>query len=223
MKPRAFISASLVAVTLLALSSLTTASLSVAGESTAFLTTAGAFAPTFSGGRDGFAARLEQSGACSDDGLEENDTCSTAPPLTAGTYPNLQICSGDDDYYAVDLEAGETIRATITFLNFGGDLDMYLVGPGCRTRLRSSTSNLNFERIEYTTVAAATYTLQVFGFGQAENSYDLDLEVLPPGAGCVDDNLEENDTCGRATLVTPDIYPNLQICRGDDDWFGVNV
>jgi hypothetical protein len=37
---------------------------------------------------------------CVDDGYEENDTCGAAHKVTPGTYRNLQICSGDDDWFA---------------------------------------------------------------------------------------------------------------------------
>jgi hypothetical protein len=48
-----------------------------------------------------------------DDRFEHNDDRGTAPTLTEGTYEDLTITSYDEDFYRLDVEAGETIEATI--------------------------------------------------------------------------------------------------------------
>jgi hypothetical protein len=69
--------------------------------------------------------------SCVEDVYEDNDTCGAAAPITSGTYPDLQICSGDDDWFAVDLQAGDTIRITLNFIHADGDIDMQLYGAAC--------------------------------------------------------------------------------------------
>ena len=116
---------------------------------------------------------------CTDDGYEENDTCSAAVLIAPGAYPNLQVCSGDDDWFAVDLEAGDTVIITAYFTHALGDLDLELHDTNCGTWLDYSTSSTDDEQIVYTVDASGTYNVWVYGYVGAENSYDLEVAVSP--------------------------------------------
>jgi hypothetical protein len=66
---------------------------------------------------------LETSDPCEDDPYEDNDFLDEAPLVTPGTLDDLRGCGHDYDYFAIELDAGETI--TVTFSNdpFEGSLN----------------------------------------------------------------------------------------------------
>ena len=114
---------------------------------------------------------------CVDDRYEENDTCGAATAITAGTYRDLQICSGDNDWFAVDLQAGDTLTVTILFTHTQGDLDMWLVDTDCSTLLAQGTSYTHDEQMVYTVAADGIYNIKVYGYQGAENGYDMVVEA----------------------------------------------
>jgi len=83
------------------------------------------------------AAQTDESG----DRFEPNDRQSTATGVETGeSYDGLSIhTAGDRDYFAVDVDAGETIAADVAFAHAAGDLDVGLV-DGSGTVLASSLS-----------------------------------------------------------------------------------
>jgi len=114
---------------------------------------------------------------CVDDGYEENDTCGAARKATPGTYRNLQICSGDEDWFAIDLKAGDAMTVTILFSHAQGDLDMRLYDTDCSTQRAYGGSTTSNEEMSYTATADGTYSINIYGFQGAENSYDMVVEA----------------------------------------------
>jgi hypothetical protein len=51
---------------------------------------------------------------CRDDEYEDNDFIDEAVPITPGTITGLKGCWLDRDFFAVDLEAGQTLTVTVT-------------------------------------------------------------------------------------------------------------
>jgi hypothetical protein len=166
-------------------------------------------------------ATATQPSGCVDDGYEDNDSCQDAAPIIPGTYPNLKICSGDDDWFSVNLAAGETVTITILFSNGQGDLDMALYDSDCATSRGAGATITDNERVVYTTPDGGIHSFKVYGFGGQSNSYDLIVESS--ATGCVDDGYEDNDTCQDAAPITPGTYPGLRVCSGDEDWFAVDL
>lgn len=113
---------------------------------------------------------------CDDDALEPNDD-TNAPAVSPGRYDNLQICPGNDDYFRIRANAGETIRATLLFVHASGDLDMALYAANGTDRLAVSETSDDDEMLSFTATEAGFYTLFVYGYEDAENSYSLDLAV----------------------------------------------
>jgi hypothetical protein len=114
---------------------------------------------------------------CADDAFEENDNCASAHPIVPGNYPNLQICSGDGDWYKMDFVVGDLITLDILFSHAQGDLDMVLYGSDCYAGLDWGTSYDDNERIQYNISTAGVYYVQVYGHQGAENRYDMALDV----------------------------------------------
>jgi len=140
---------------------------------------------------------------CTDDSYEENDTCSAGALITTGIYPNLQVCSGDDDWFAVDLEAGDTVIITTHFAHALGHLDMELYDTDCWTWLDYSTSSTDDEQIAYTVHASGAYNVRVYGHGGAENNYDMTVAVSPAAPTPTSTPTPTDTPTATPTVATP--------------------
>ena len=127
---------------------------------------------------------------CTEDELEPNDTFDEALDLLPDIFVkdgenDLAICTGDDDFFRLELEAGDVLRASLTFTQpsaFEGDLDFHFYDgttdltpcteevPCTRDRGQSADSNEYFER---TIAHDGVYYLVVHGYEGAENEYDV--------------------------------------------------
>ena len=184
-------------------------------------------------------------GACEDDALEDNDALEEASPLVVGSHDELSICAGDEDWYAVEVCPGGTLTADVLFVHAEGDSDVQLRTTD-GSLLGSSSSAADNERIRFTSDAARTVLLRVYGQLGAENAYALDLQLdgcAPPCVAdecpeglvcrdgfcvrdrpvCEDDALEDADGPATARSVEPGDVDDLRICEGDDDWYAVEV
>jgi len=160
---------------------------------------------------------------CADDGNEDNDDRANATLADFGDQTGLTICPSDDDWYTVDLAAGDGLTAGIFFDDAQGDLDLQIVDAMGNT-LASSVSVVNNEEATVGMVAAAgTYYVRVYGFLGAANDYDLSLTLIPGGTTCTDDRQEPNDSRVRARTISAGSQTGLIACPGDDDWFAVNL
>ena len=164
---------------------------------------------------------------CIDDGFEDNDTDLSPAPIIAGAYSGLQTCPSDDDYFSVALTAGDEITVDLFFADAEGDVDLRLFDPsGALVGLSVSTTD---DESIGSVVAAADgdylirINLAVDDGVLPGNSYDLDVQVLEYVPVCVDDFFEDNDTDTTAAGVIPGVYPGLQACDGDDDWYSVTL
>ncbi len=138
---------------------------------------------------------------CTDDPAEDDDNASQARnvDLGAGTYHSdtNAICSGDDDWFGVYLYGGETVYATLAFVqtNYSEDLDIRfyqgstLLTPctetdpsGCDPNNgQSGDSNESFQ---WTVPTDDMYYVVVHGWKGSENLYDicigLNSSACPP-------------------------------------------
>jgi subtilisin family serine protease len=150
-----------------------------------------------------------------DDSLEDNDTLATA--TTMGTTQKFPAVACDNDYYAFDVFAGDTIDVDIFFTHAQGNLQLQLYGPGGGV-VASSTSSNNNESISYTATTGGTYTARIYGASGATNKYRFELSAA--GTYCPpDDGYENNDTQAAATPVAMGDSLQAAACSNDDDWF----
>ncbi|MDY0063169.1 MAG: pre-peptidase C-terminal domain-containing protein, partial [Myxococcota bacterium] len=155
---------------------------------------------------------------CEDDDFEDNDTPATARVLRGGLHEGLAVCAGDDDYFAIDLNAGDTLDVTLSFLDANGDLDLTLLAAD-GTLLASASGVTDEEVLGYVAPAAQTVVLRIYGYQAAQNLYTLDIAITAAVPRCTDDRLEENDTAATATPLAAGELADLAICAGDLDWF----
>lgn len=116
---------------------------------------------------------------CQDDDLEENDS-SSSPRIPVNRSYDLQLCAGDEDWFAVYLEAGETVDASIRFTHSEGDLNLELYDDDGQTVLGRSSSLTDVETVSHTATTASDVQVRVFGSPITSNPYRLELGTRGP-------------------------------------------
>jgi hypothetical protein len=127
---------------------------------------------------------------CDEDMFEDNDTRENATPLAAGVYGDLTSCGDfsavDEDYYAVDLLAGDVLDVDVMFTHADGDIDIDLRDESGAV-LASSGGSADGESLAWVALADGTYTVHV-GLYQdgiagpmAEGApYDMVVDITRP-------------------------------------------
>jgi hypothetical protein len=174
------------------------------------------------------------------DSLEPNDSCATAVVLANGTYSTLTVEGNggtyNDDFYSVNLPAGEILTVDCLFSNASGDVDVYFydlaTSPSCGGEaagdylVRGFTGSDN-EHVTYAnpTAAAMTIIVRVELFSSvACNDYDLTIATAPdPCVVAVDDAFEENDVCGSAVALPAGTSTGLFVSDTDADFYLISV
>lgn len=162
---------------------------------------------------------------CADDQSEPNDARDQAATIAPGLIEGLQTCPGDEDWYAIGLNAGDDIRVEIDFTHADGDLDMVLFQPDNPEPISASRSQSDGEQVSFTDVpVSGVYLVRVAGASPAaENSYLMLVERTEViNETCQDDNLEDNDNNTQPRVIQEGVLEG-QICSGDEDWFSVHV
>ena len=180
------------------------------------------------------------------DSFEPNDDCLTAVALANGTYNNLTVegTGGvyNDDFYSVNLPAGEELSVDCFFLNANGDVDVYfydpLTSPACGGEnlgdylVRGFTAS-DDENVVWSNPSAAAMTIivrvELFS-AVACNDYSLVISTqpIPPGpCSGPDDSFEENDTCGTASVAPTGLTTGLRVSGAafaiDDDYYVIQA
>jgi len=177
-----------------------------------------------------------EQGTCSDDQYEPaNNDPKSAPSINQGTFQGLSICDTatspiDEDWFKLDLLAGEHLTAVITFSHQLGDLDMALYSQSNLEKPAFYSPGVGDEElVDYTTTGAGTYLLRIVGTGAGKYASPYVLTVTrKQGNGCTNDAKEPNDTISQATLLGPSDLTGtailgLSICPGDTDVFAVDL
>lgn len=162
--------------------------------------------------------------ACStaaDDALEDNDTYQTALPILPGSYSNLFLWRGDEDYYRVTIPGGESIlvdwsspagEAVLRVMNDScGEFTYKLMGPWTWTNPGQGAVELvlNFEMM----LPASQCT---------DYAFDLDIGSTACILG-LDDGLEDNDTAQSAWPLGDGLQSDLIVRTDDPDYYSVCV
>ncbi|MBL6887063.1 MAG: thrombospondin type 3 repeat-containing protein [Candidatus Poseidonia sp.] len=124
-------------------------------------------------------------GTLTSDILEPNDGTSTASgaSLLPLSCTGLSIhTTTDSDYFEVDMIAGVTYYANISFTHTNGDIDVEWLSASS-SWLTSSGSSSNLESMQYTSSINQTTYVNVYGFFSATNTYDIEITTDNPGGG----------------------------------------
>ncbi|MEZ5246287.1 MAG: pre-peptidase C-terminal domain-containing protein [Acidimicrobiales bacterium] len=162
---------------------------------------------------------------CAIDTHEDNDTQATATSMANGTVLSASVCVGDPDWYSLRVTEGQDISVDLTFDHANGDVDVKLFDPSGQL-VGSSTSGSSNESITHTALASGLYAAQVYGFGGAENTYQIDMHrsICP-----VDDAFEVNNSQATATPLTDGVSVSAIACdiagptAYDVDWYSLPV
>ncbi len=134
---------------------------------------------------------------CVDDAFEPNDTQAEAAAIGAGEYM-LALCemTVEEDWFVVDLAAGETLAVYLVFSDDDADLELNLKNAA-GTNLDSSTSSTDDEQCDYTATVDTTVYIRVYSSGTNSAPYDMIVAIDPPclvdgdcGAGAICQQLE---------------------------------
>jgi hypothetical protein len=138
---------------------------------------------TTTGQRNPYTLELEVVGGSDDplcnDRYEPNGDRLSAPALEVpGQHRGLGLCSGFDseDWYALDLEAGQQIQIQVTFTDSVSDIDAQLLRPTSGW-LDWSQSSSDDELLEDTVEETGTHYLRIYTYGGDPNPYDIDITL----------------------------------------------
>ncbi|MAM36280.1 MAG: hypothetical protein CL988_03830, partial [Euryarchaeota archaeon] len=137
------------------------------------------------GGNGSTGSTCSGSGTLVSDILEPNDATSSA--TQASILP--LSCTGlsihtttDDDYFRVDMLAGVTYYANITFIGINGDIDTEW-DSSTGSYIDSSGGTGNVESMSYSSSINQTTYLRVYGYSGDTNVYDISITTDLPGGG----------------------------------------
>ncbi len=125
---------------------------------------------------------------CVDDVGEDDDGPNQAQVVEVGeAVGNRVICPGDEDWYAIELNANDQVVAEMIFDHESAtdDLDVFLYDTDGITELtpccdiENGQSGDSDERLEYTVPRAGIYYFAVIGYRGASNDYMIGFEVQP--------------------------------------------
>lgn len=159
----------------------------------------------------------------------DNGDVDRATPVEPGRHEDLTICEQDVDFYAVPVDAGESIRVRILFDHTRGDIDLAMQLPGDDgAAYQSLLGDADEEVVHEPCVPRAGDALvAVFPYQAARNTYTMVVEVGPGACDrtCEDDEFEAppgNDTIHEFTPLEtfPFVREGLRICHEDADHYG---
>jgi hypothetical protein len=158
-------------------------------------------------------------GGCTNDPYEPNDSLVNATQIPSGSHDDLRICPGDSDWFAFPMLQGQHFQATAHFQHNDGDLDMSLRGPDGITSVALAISETSNEELSWIAETSGTHYLEISGFSNATNNYDLDVLVLNANEVCVEDIVHPNHVPAAAKLLPAGSWTGLVLCPGTADYF----
>ncbi len=132
----------------------------------------------------------------------------------------LMSCSGDTDWFKIELTEGEGFLVHITYDNKPGQLDLRLhdvngqeidragdnklTGDVTMARERVNEDTILYLKVNHTTGVGVPYT--------------LDYSVWPDGF-CLNDDHEPNEVAQDGKVLPPRFRWDMKMCAFDDDWY----
>lgn len=177
--------------------------------------------------------REQQGPTCADDQFEPNDhpaIAIAAPDDTGEMVQNLSICSGDEDWYVVNLGPGEELTAEIGGFVPPTDLELKLYAPmstsATTSPIKSSNGVSGREFVAWRARRAGDYLVRVHGRTPRHTSpYEFVIRRNPPFI-CQPD-MVDMQMLGSTMMdawpldPAPTRLDDLTICTGDEDWFSM--
>jgi hypothetical protein len=124
-----------------------------------------------------YSLTIETSSPCPDDVYEDNDFYFEATAIDPGSYTDLMSCYRDQDFYAIDVSAGQTL--TVTADNLSGltfDGGVYIWDPDDAFAVKDTGTHDPLSA-SWTAAVGGTYTFSVaWHLGEVEYSMVVEVE-----------------------------------------------
>lgn len=137
-------------------------------------------------------------------------------------YSGLVACSQAPDWFAVDLNGGETLEAVV---HSGASA----IAPSLSIYEGESETPVAIGGTADTTVVAAWSPTEVTRVhlvvsSETDAGYELSYSVTDPPGSCAPDRLEPNDSDDEAFTMTPGVFTWLRLCPEDPvDTFSIHL
>ncbi len=159
-------------------------------------------------------------GNCAPDPLEPNNSAGAAVQLFQASWTGLTICSGDDDWFTMNLPVDDGMLFAFDYDEAEGELSAELRDPN--GALVATVPGVGGSLlVSHTATVAGFHTVRLFltqdlgaGIG---TTYALDASQ---GGGCQPDELEPNSQSAPAGIPAFTSHEDLVVCPGDD-WYTV--
>lgn len=178
----------------------------------------------FLGALNTYTMEATLQGCTPDDGFEVNNTFSQATPV-AGSLVSAARCPGDDDFFLVRLESGDSVIATLA----GAGLTMSLLSAVDGTVVVNDSASGANRRIQINGLPAGRYVFRVTGSGADRVAYTLNPSIAADPSRCIDDGAHPNDTSATAFPLDDDgildgsydVGALVSCALIDADWFSI--
>lgn len=167
---------------------------------------------------------------CSTDALEPNNKIEEATALNAQShFEQLTSCNNNADFYKLELKPGEGALVHVLFDTAHGTMEIRIRNPEGKEVGRVTDIHFEgslvapFERVDEPT----TLYLEVRGSGGIESinapvAYSIRRHNVP-GGFCLNDTFEPSNTLADAHRIAPNQWTAARLCKGDEDWYVIDV
>lgn len=170
-----------------------------------------------------YSLELEVGGgivSCSDDGMEENDSRSSAALIGFSNLEGLKLCPGDIDWYRFTLDTGDDLLVRLASESLS-KISGALFDPN--QILLAETGDGGRLEVNQAHVSGSYYLRIKADEVDTGANYSLRFEHTAGASTCTDDGLEDNDTAQEAVAISEDGETGLLLCEGDEDWFYLDL
>ena len=159
-------------------------------------------------------------GSCPEDVAGRHVTPVSAAVLFSGYYEGMVACPQAPDWYAVDLNGGETVTIEVipgesSVAIPGGPIQLELYEDAGSTPVAVSTAVQGQPAVASHVISAAG-RLSYRVSASVSSSYSLDQWIMEPQGPCQPDRLEPNDDALSATSVESGVITRLRLCDNND-------
>ncbi len=182
------------------------------------------FSPSDDENQYSLEVTVESSQACSDDRFEANDRMQDAADGSdIQAQDEFKLCPYNVDWYAFDLQAGQSLQLDVLFTHSNGDIDAVLYDSGMQPLDVGDSLSDNERLIHYAEAARTVYAQIYAAKGRLELSYDLQVQIVNEQL-CNNDAFEDNNQFAQAALLPEEgVYDELQLCRNEEDWYSLSL
>lgn len=139
-----------------------------------------------------------------------------SPIIEEGAHGPFEIDNGQTHYFAVELEEGDELNASIYFDHADGDLDLAVDDPDYNL-IDEATSVTDNEAVSLEAAEDGIHYIRPYGFANASNSYELEIEVNNNVSGAHEQGYEE------APVIHQGVHGPFEIHNGQSHYFGVEL